>query len=235
MCMSPPEQGGLLCESCAPERLPLPLCLRCGKPQAHCACAGREWAADGMLGALAHKGKVRAAVLRLRKTPDQRIVRFFAREMLAAMQQHWPGLQVDLVAEVPRHPEKIARRGFNQAELLAAELASMLGAKHAVRVLACLGGQAENLPDKEKFAAAQDRYALQIMGGAGKAVLLVDDVLGSGATANACAGRLLDGGADSVHVLCGTAQVGKQGQQAESGPTPGDDPLPDLRDMIPGL
>ena len=73
-------------------------------------------------------------------------------------------------------------------------------------LLTCSGPQAyqHTLSRKERFAAARRRYALagEVKG---ETVLLVDDVLTTGATAQACALCLKGGGAATVYVLTAEA------------------------------
>jgi len=195
----------LLCGTCSPDRPTCKLCLRCGKPHSSCVCPGPDegWAFSGVVSALPYRGGTRDAILRLKKTPDARICKFFAGEMAGALRDRLPDAAFDIIAETPMHPDKLARRGFNHAELLAAQVAAELRIPHRMRLLACTGaeGQQHNLNREQRFAAVRDRYELRAGGAKGKAVLLVDDVLTTGATAHACARRLLDGGAKSVYVL----------------------------------
>lgn len=103
---------------------------------------------------------------------------------------------------VPLTRRKASGRGFNQAELLARRLGKHLG----VRVYDSLvkvretRDQAE-LPAGERFSNVRDVYRLNGKSPAGKSVLLVDDVMTTGATAAACSGALKAAGAAEVRVL----------------------------------
>ena len=110
----------------------------------------------------------------------------------------------DLLAPVPLHPRRLMRRQFNQAAALAGALADhagkpmMAGALRRIKATRSQVGltrtsRAANV--QGAFAAADDA-ALR-----GKSVLLVDDVLTSGATVNAASRALLRAGAKSVDVL----------------------------------
>jgi ComF family protein len=112
-----------------------------------------------------------------------------------------------LVVPVPLHRWRLWRRGFNQAALLAREIAKLQGGALIVdglerrkqtpslgglgrtaRVRALSGAIAVNPRRKEQFAKAN--------------VILVDDVLTSGATSTACISALKRAGADKVVVAC---------------------------------
>lgn len=114
------------------------------------------------------------------------------------------GLTADLVVPVPLHPRRLVERGYNQAALLAAEVAVELEAPLVARALIRLRNtpqQAHLDRDARRDNVAQafrarDPRALQ-----GRRVVLVDDVATTGATLTACAEALLAAGAASVTAI----------------------------------
>jgi ComF family protein len=109
-----------------------------------------------------------------------------------------------VLVPVPLHPRKRRERGFNQSELLAEELGRRLG----LSVAGCaLVRRADTPPQTGLSAAARRRNvrgAFAVRRRAqidGRVVVLLDDVLTTGATAGACARALWDGGAAAVRVL----------------------------------
>lgn len=109
----------------------------------------------------------------------------------------------DLVLPVPLHPRRQRQRGFNQAALLTAQVAKLLaiprGAKDCVRVRDTLPQTGLPAAERHKNVAGAfhvpDPRRVQ-----GRRVLLLDDVLTTGATANACAEALCQAGAAGVWV-----------------------------------
>lgn len=111
---------------------------------------------------------------------------------------------LDLVLPVPLHRRRERQRGFNQSGLLAAQLGKLcgirLGGKDCVRVRdtppqAGLRGAERRKNVKGAFAVPDPERVR------GLRVLLVDDVLTTGATVDACARALKDAGAKGVWVL----------------------------------
>jgi ComF family protein len=113
----------------------------------------------------------------------------------------------DAVVPVPLHPWRAWRRGFNQADDLARELGRPVWpALRRIRH----GPPQVSLPAARRHANVRDAYALawttRITPSArrrlrGAIVVLVDDVMTTGATLGACANVLIDAGVREVRVL----------------------------------
>lgn len=108
-------------------------------------------------------------------------------------------LSFDVIAAVPMHPAKRRRRGYNQAELLAAAMSRKLGIPFDVRLLSKRGeketqstlARAARAPNVRGVFEASPRADEQ-------SILLVDDICTTGETFRACAQELLRQGAGRV-------------------------------------
>jgi len=112
-----------------------------------------------------------------------------------------------LTVPVPLHRWRLWRRGFNQAAVLAREVAKLRGATLAVDMLQrrkatpSLGG----LGRKARARTLSGAISVKRTGSdklKGANVVLVDDVLTSGATTNACVSALKRAGAARVVICC---------------------------------
>jgi predicted amidophosphoribosyltransferase len=109
--------------------------------------------------------------------------------------------EVDEITWVPSPMGRRMRRGFSLPEIFAVELAAAL-ARPQRRLLARTGGARQATVERgERWANVRGVMQLHRAPSPGASVLLVDDVLTTGATASACAQELLMGGAGRVHFL----------------------------------
>ena len=112
----------------------------------------------------------------------------------------------ELIVPVPLHRWRLFRRRYNQAALLGQALGRLSGLPVATALLR----RRRNTPSQGRLSAAARRqnlagaFAVPAAGRpalAGRRVLLIDDVMTSGATATACARVLKRNGAAAVDVL----------------------------------
>ena len=114
----------------------------------------------------------------------------------------------DAVVPVPLHPWRQWRRTYNQADLLAATLGRpvwhVLRRRRSTPPQTALDRHARQANVRHAFAlggwmpGAEDRARRQVEG---RTLVLVDDVLTTGATLEACARVLVDGGAREVRAV----------------------------------
>lgn len=102
---------------------------------------------------------------------------------------------IDLVVPVPLHPKKIRKRGFNQSEIYGAGLAQSLGVelvRNGLQRIIPTGSQTR----KTRFRRWENVESVFHIPDPGvfenKNILLVDDVLTTGSTIEACAQKLLE-------------------------------------------
>lgn len=115
-------------------------------------------------------------------------------------------LGIEVIVPVPMHRAKFRVRGYNQAELLAKGLAKTIGVPCFSRALCrhrTHNASQTNLKREARLENARLAYhpGREIANITGKVVLLLDDVMTTGATADMCAACLLEAGAKTVYFL----------------------------------
>ncbi len=200
-CLSCRREGKLLCDRCT-SALPSPLgaCFGCHRTVSGVACAeclGHS-GCNSMSAAVRYEGVAKQLVVSLKFVGNQSAAKVMAERMLAT---HSPTTNV-LITHLPATAAHIRERGYDQAALIAIQLARRAERSHAT-LLSRLG-KAHQLGADRQERLVQLKHALRIRKPElvrGRHILLIDDVLTTGASVRAATAALLDAGATKVDVL----------------------------------
>jgi Predicted amidophosphoribosyltransferases len=184
-------------------------CRGCGYPAGPHAelgkscrhCHGRNTSLTGVLAAVRYAKGARSLVTALKFHGETELAAPMA-EIMALRAQEFPLSRLDLVLPIPLHPSRERARGFNQAELLAARIASRLSIRletAAVKKTRHTTPQSA-LTRLERIENAKGNFRTDA-DLTGKSILLVDDVVTTGATLAECAHALRGAGAKHVYAL----------------------------------
>ena len=194
-------EGHPICAGCRPvldSRLDLPAGVPIGLPaDLPPPLLQVEWCAP-------FAGLVRDALHQLKYAGERRV----AEPLGAAIARRWTraGAGGDLLVPVPVHRDRAARRGYDQAELLAQAAGRHLGLPVHVALVRWQATTAQFELDRRARAtnvagAFRIRSPAESDRVAGRWIVLVDDVMTTGATLSACATALRDAGATAVSAI----------------------------------
>lgn len=198
-----------------------PWCARCGLPSERDVPHCPECPPGDLSRARApflFEGPARSAVHRLKFSGWRTVAEVLGRAMVGVV---WDA-ESDAVTWVPLSRRRLAERGFDQAHALALVVARRLGRP----ALPLLVRKADTAPQARR--AGSDRRAavaglFRAEGRSPPRVLLVDDVLTTGATASACARALREAGAREIALVTAARAVSAPlpARYTRAGLTPG--------------
>jgi len=196
-----------------------PLCPRCGwsSPGGTLCAACRRGPSylRALYSVAPHRAPLRPAVHAL-KYEAMRVLVDPLGQVLAQFWQQSPaahgGLTVDAVVPVPLHASRVRYRGYNQSALLAAAFSRRMGYAYWEDALARSRKTRSQvgLSPAERWANVWQAFSVRASVG-GAHLLLVDDVMTTGATLEACACALLEAGAAEVRGLTLTRASRRRG------------------------
>jgi len=186
-----------------------PACMGCGTPfeydpGARCAaCLAKPRAFDAARAACLYDEVSRDPILKLKHADRLDLAPLFARWLSRAAR---PLIEeCDAIAPVPLHPGRLLSRRYNQAAEIARPLAALTGLKYLPdallrrRATETQGGKSGS-GRRRNVAGAFEVPAGRAGQVAGRRILLIDDVMTTGATAEGCARALKSAGALRVDV-----------------------------------
>jgi len=190
-----------------------PFCSKCGDPAEGvirdsyvCGfCRKYSPSFDLARSAVRYRGPIRGALQAFKYNREVRLARDLARLMAACVGVHFDRIQADAVAYVPLYGRRERGRTYNQSRLLAAALARdlklPLASMHCVKRVRETGTQTglnararrENV--RGAFKVGDPDWI------EGRSLLLVDDVMTTGATVDSTSHALKEAGAAGVYVV----------------------------------
>lgn len=184
------KNDGNTCPKCGRKTDEEGLCFEC-----------KDWAPlyDKAFSAFVYDDGVRALITRF-KNGKSYLADYFAEEMY---KKYSAETGVQAICYVPMYPSDKRKRGYNQSELLAKRLSSLTG-------LPLLKGAIEKVKKTQSQKSLQRKEREENLKGCfmadkslvnGKTILLVDDVLTTGATADAVTRELKKRGAKKVYFI----------------------------------
>ncbi len=213
-CAAPVTEPGHLCGSCwnAIDFLDGPACATCGTPfetqeldGAICgACTREPPAYDQARAVMRYDDKAKGLILAFKHADRLEGTRSFGRWMARAGAAFVA--QADIITSVPLHRRRLISRKYNQAALLAQALAAASGCSFDPMLLE----RKRATPTQGGLTRRQRRHnvagAFRIRPGwedriRGARIVVVDDVITTGATVETCARTLKRGGASGIDVL----------------------------------
>ena len=211
------ERGEVICRDCYGEIRGIngPCCPSCGRPFPSgvallhspdhlCGtCRRRRPYFDKAFTAGAYEGALREAIHLFKYQRHWRLGVWLADRMAALAQQELSGETIDVVVPVPMHWWKHRLRGIWPSQILSARIAHQLKRRHAAQALfrRRWTSPQTDLTAAQRFRNVVEAFAARPRDVTDAGVLLVDDVLTSGATAHACAQALRMAGARTVSVV----------------------------------
>jgi competence protein ComFC len=193
-----------------------PLCEKCGQPAAAWSlggesgatgpggltcpeCQRRTYGFDRARSYALYKGGLVRAIVLLKFERLEPLGRWFAERLAEVVRREF--MTADVVVPVPLHRQRQKERGYNQADLIARPLARKLGVPYRAVLLT----RTKPRPDKhilsleERWDSVRGAFATRPGSKVDNLrVLLVDDVMTTGATLDAAAKALRGAGAKSV-------------------------------------
>jgi ComF family protein len=203
-----------ICEECLASfvRMQAVACTVCGRPLVGfgsapeqpllCpACQDHTYAFERARSFALYEGALVKAIVLLKFEQIQPLAGWFAQRLTEVVGNEKEALAADVVVPVPLHHQREKERGYNQAALLSKPLAKMLRLPHKAVLLM----RTRPRPDKnilsleERWESVRGAFATRPGSQVdNQRVLLVDDVMTTGATLDACSRALREAGAKSV-------------------------------------
>jgi len=154
---------------------------------------------------LPYIGPLKKILYHLKYDDDRLVVKDLALFLSQALDDLGKMVRIkdSLIVPVPLHWKRLLKRGFNQAELLAQKIAYSHDIRIETKMLTRIKSTAtqHQLGKHDRKRNVQGAFAARKRFAEGAHVILVDDLLTSGATLSACASALMDNGALSVNAV----------------------------------
>lgn len=201
------------CDSCLNSLQPIlkKRCFRCGLPKKECDCRNFLYHFDGITSPYFNDGTAQQAIYNFKFRKNFGCVKLFSFNMAEYVKIVFGDENIDLICCMPSSKTNISKRGFNQSEILARQIAKELNKPFDSKLLVKKQGTKTQhfLNLYERFSNVRNSFSVQGKLN-GKSILLVDDIKTTGASLDECARQLKFAGALRVYCVTALISSGKQ-------------------------
>jgi len=203
--------GTLICETCSRElTAPCePICRLCGRGKAECVCRKHKRYTERIIAPYYYTGATRKSIMRLKLGKQKASAELLYMAMAETVRTEYDDIHFDMIIPVPLSKKTHTDRGFNQSMVIAQGLSEEL----SIPVYDLLEKIYYTVPQRTLPAHMRNGNVLGVFEVTGppkiseKTILLVDDIVTTGATTNECAKMLLLHGAHEIYVAAGAVTV----------------------------
>ncbi len=208
ICEEPINDYGY-CSECKGKLKPIDedMCLCCGLRRKHCECKYRIYHFDAITAPYFNEGYAKQGVYDLKFHNKFHCLKPFSKQIANKVIKNFGLENIDLICSVPASVPSLYKRGFNQSDLFAREVARILKIEYKSKLIR----KKETVKSQHRIKSIEDRIN-NVRNGykvyqslKGKNILLVDDIKTTGATIDECARQLKFAGADKVY--CAVALI----------------------------
>lgn len=184
--------GAKVCKKCAKEIIQI--------NHVKCIVLPASGKAISCVSPFAYENKIRQSILQFKFHGHRNFAGIYAEKMAELVQKQFPEISFDFITSVPISSERRKIRGYNQSELLARSVSQCLSVPYDDCLVKIKNNREQHkLSEKERFKNVLGVYQVENAEKiSGKSVLLVDDIVTTGATLSACAAMLYQNGAKFV-------------------------------------
>lgn len=199
-----------VCTVCAEDifRVRPPYCSKCFRGKDSCRCyRERPRAYDCVVSPFYYEGAIKHAMMRLKFEGKESVARFLGRELGVEVATRYFGIPFDLITCVPATSQSLSERSFNQSSSIAENLALLrfgfpdIATDYNLLVKRPLSSAQHHLGAGSRYRNSAMAYELNKNRDiSDNTILLIDDIITTGSTADECARVLKLEGAGNVYL-----------------------------------
>lgn len=178
-------------------------CERCGKRKIDCICRFAEFSFSGIISIFTYNEQSKQIIHVLKYDPNSPVSDFLASLMADVLEKKSLCQMFDFITEVPMNNEEMLRRGHNQAQTLARKIGLLANIPYLESPIVHVPDTMaqHTLSAAKRYENVKNSYNLKDRASINGRIVLVDDVVTTGATLHRCSALLRSCGAQEVFCL----------------------------------
>ncbi len=202
--------GRSICPECRPKlrRIREPFCMKCGCPlltdEEYCSSCktNKHFFISGR--SLYYYRSVAASLSRFKNSERQEYAEFYADQIVTWLGDYIRSIGNAVLVPVPMHKDKLKKRGYNQAELLARHIGKRMGlpVDKDLVIRSDNTVSAKMLSLQERAVNLKNAFKIGRNSVKWKTAIIIDDIMTTGATVDGVARTLAEAGVERIFFVC---------------------------------